>query len=123
MRSGLVHGIRPLTVKKVVQDQLTFGEKHIRSNVLLLMDRVNEQLIPTCKLERAAAGIPKPRKPDGPGQDKSDAKPMGEFKQLKDPEGGAKPYRNACWGCGATTRATIAPRRRTLTRKRSGRRK
>ena len=97
---ALVHGIRPLTVKKVVQDQLTFGEKHIRSNVLLFMDKVKEQLIPACKLERAAAGPPKPRKPDGPGQDKGDAKPTGKFKQLKDPEGGAKPYRNACWGCG-----------------------
>ena len=120
---ALVHGIRPLTVKKVVQDQLTFGEKHIRSNVLLFMDKVKEQLIPACKLERAAAGPPKPRKPDGPGQDKGDAKPTGKFKQLKDPEGGAKPYRNACWGCGGNHSLHDCPRRRTLTRKRSGRRK
>ena len=81
---ALSDGIRPITVRKVIKDLLKYDDKHMGTNVMVFLDKVKEELIPACRLERAAkaaASIKPPstlneRGEEAPYQDGED--PEGE---------------------------------------------
>ena len=100
---ALSEGIRPFTVRKVIKNLLKYDEKHMGLDVMVFLDKVKEELIPACRLERAAkqASLVKPPTKLNDKGEEDTSKPTKTVKTLKYQGDGGKPTVEPpkCWGC------------------------